>query len=189
MKFDDLGFPKVSGADDWQDSPHLAGILEFVDHPQKVDGTMYVFGRKYVRHPRERMYDVSRDQAILLMYCLYKQGRSDLVDLSFIDGRDIMSPAVRGFVRIMKGGKPYPWETWWFNRELETNWELQKLEEPFQIIVMCDVYGVEYLRRWTNANKLWRWAIRRYLCQLDGAWRGEPELAELVIQTIERRIA
>jgi hypothetical protein len=188
MIFDSMGFPRPTGATDFADSPHTCGVMWLVDHPQKPDPTQYVIGRKYIRHPTEKRYDMSRDNGLLLMYSLYKAGRADLVDLSSIDGKDLMSPAVTGFERIIKGKKPYPWQVWWFNRELETNWELQKLEEPFQIIVMADVYGVDYLRRWTQANNLWKWAIRRYYSELDGRWRGEPELAEMAIETIERKV-
>lgn len=188
MILDVLGFPRPQGASDFADSPHSAGVMWLCNHPDKPDPSKYVVNGKYIRHPSEKRYDMSRDNALLLMYALYKAGRADLIDLSRIDGKDIFSPAVHGFVRIMKGQKPWPWQVWWFNRELETNWELQKLEEPFQIIAMCDVYGPEYLARWTRANNLWLWAIRRYYSELDGRWRGEPEIAEMAISEIKSRV-
>lgn len=188
MIFDAKGYPRPTGATDFADSPHTSGVMWLADHPLKPSPLLYYAGGKYIRHPAEDRYDMSRDNAILLMYALHKAGNSDIVDLGLIDGKDIFSPAVHGFVRIIKGLKPWPWQTWWFNRELETNWTLQKLEEPFQLIVMADVYGPEYLARWTRANNLWRWAIRRYYSELDGRWRGEPELAELAISVIETKV-
>ncbi len=195
MRFDEhFNLPRVEGADDFADSSHLCGILWFIDHPQKPDPTQYVIksGRapafKYVRHPDEFRYDMSRDNALLLMYALYKAGRVDLIDLNFIDGKDLYSPAVHGMVRIMKGKKPWPWQTWWFRKELETNWDLQRLEEPFQIMVMCDVYGKQWLSDWKQNNSLWHWAIKRYLSELDGAWRKEPQLAMDSVNTVLDKI-
>jgi hypothetical protein len=46
----------------------------------------------------------------------------------------------------------------------------------------------KYLKLWTIKNSLWKWSIRRYLCELDGRWRGEPELAEWVINYVEEKI-
>ena len=57
---------------------------------------------------------------------------------------------------------------------------------------MCMVYDKahndKYLKLWTEKNKLWEWSIRRYLCELDGAWRSEKELAEYIIKEINDNI-
>jgi hypothetical protein len=188
MIFDEFGYPKVNGADDWADSPHLAGILALFDHPQQVDCAKYVVPGRYIRHPNEARYDMSRDQSILLMAGLWKQGKALLVNTDYIIGKDIIPPSVQGMVRKIKGKDYYFWQRWDFEAEFETNVTIQKLEEPFQVIAMCMVYGDGYLARWTRENNLWKWAIRRYLSELDGAWRGEKELAEYVIQKIEGMI-
>jgi len=196
MIFDSLGYPKINGADDFADSPHLAGILALFNHPQQVDMTKYVapvedssvVGRnlKYIRHPSESRYDMSRDQAILLMAGLWKQGRADLINADYIIGKDLIPPSVSGMIRKAKGKDPWFWQRGDFEAEFETNITIQKLEEPFQVIAMCMVYGDGYLDRWMRENKLWMWAVRRYLSQLDGAWRRESELAEFIIKSMNK---
>lgn len=182
MEFLD-GLPKPNGATDYNDSSHLAGILWMIDHPQKPDMTKYIVNGKYVRHPSEAKYDLSRDQFILLSYGLWKQGRADLIDLNMVDGKDIMPPSVKGMIRIMKGKKAWPWQRFFFLREFDVMCTIQRLEEPFQLMAMAEVYGL--LNEWKNKNKLWKWAIRRYFSHLDGAWRNEPELAEQIITKME----
>jgi hypothetical protein len=76
----------------------------------------------------------------------------------------------------------------WLKAEIYWHSYVQPLDEPNQIIALCSVYGDEYLKLWTNHNKLWKWSIYRYWSQLDGAWRGEPELAEWVIKYVESKI-
>lgn len=191
------GFCKPQGADDFEDSPHLAGILALFNHPQQVDMTKYVVQRtldrdtpsaKYIRCPGSK-YDVSRDQFILLAAGLWKQQKPEYVNTAWIDGRDIIPPSVHGMVRIIHGKKPFFWQRWNFEAEFQTNITIQKLEEPFQLIAMCIVYGDGFLQRWTRENNLWRWAIRRYFSELDGKWRNEPELAEFIIKRIEEMTA
>jgi len=197
MIFDDYGFVKPNGADDYMDGPHLAGILALFSHPQAVDCVKYVVNRTldrdevkatYVRHPNDSRFDFSRDQFILLAAGLWAQKKHEFVNLDWVTGKDIMPPSVHGMVRIIHGKKPHFWQRWNFEAELKVNWTIQKLEEPFQVIAQCMVYGDEYLKRWTEKNNLWKWAIRRYFSELDGRWRNEPELAEFVIQAIEKKI-
>ena len=185
MIFHGWGYPKVNGADDWADSSHLAGLLAVMDHPDAVPCLRYLVGREYIRHPNEKRYDFSRDQATMLMCGFISQGYRDCVKLSYINGKDILPPSVRGIERIAKTGKALWYQKLWLKGEIYWHSWLQPLEEPFQIIAMCRVYGPEYLKLWTSKNKLWKWSIRRYLSQLDGAWRNEPELAEWVIAKVE----
>lgn len=190
MKFEQ-GFPAPNGADDFEDSSHLAGILAVMNHPDQVDMRKYVvnvggpppYGPmwKYIRCPNPKN-DVSRDQAIEIMCGLIVQGHTELVDLKFIDGRDIMLPSVRGIERIAKKGSATWFQKWWFRQEIKLNGWLQQLEEPFQIFSMCRVYGDEFFVYWMEKNPKWMWAIRRYFYQLDGQWRAEPELAEYAIE-------
>lgn len=200
MQFDSYGYPKVMGADDFADSSHLAGILAIVEHPQAIDCRKYVtFGAEltaisYSRYPRQPIYDFSRDQAICLMSGLIKQGHTEYVNLDFITGRDILPPSVRGLVRIARGKKPTLLQRAWLKAEIYWHGYLQPLDEPFQIMCMILTYDSfaknnELLKLWTSKNKLWRWSVRRYFSQLDGAWRGEPELAEYIIQFIERKVS
>jgi len=188
MIFDVCGLPKVNGADDWADSSHLAGLLAVMHHPEAVLCLNYLAGREYVRHPAEQRYDFSRDQATMLMCGLIAQAFTLVVDLSYIKGKDILPPSVRGIERIARTGKAFWYQKLWLKGEIYWHAYLQPLEEPFQIIAMCRVYGPEYLKLWTSKNKLWKWSIRRYLSQLDGAWRNEPELAEWVIAKVEHYV-
>lgn len=197
MKFDSDNYPKVNGADDWADSSHLAGLLAVVEHPQAVNCEKYIVDRvvdrdtalaKYVRHPDETRYDFSRDQYILLACGLIAQNKRHMVNESFITGRDLLPPSVKGIRRIAQGKKPWPWQSLWLKAEILWHSYIQPLEEPNQIIALCSVYGDEYLKLWTKHNKLWKWSIYRYWSQLDGFWRGEPELAELVIKYVESKI-
>ena len=187
MRFE-KGYPKVNGASDYEDSSHLAGILAIFEHPQALNLTKYFDGKKYMRCPDSK-YDFSRDQAILLMAGLLKQGSWSYVDLKFINGKDILPPSVRGLAEIAKTGKPYWFQKLWLKAEIYWHSYIQPLDEPFQIIALCMTYGDEYLKLWTEKNTLWAWSIRRYLSQLDGAWRNEPELAEFVIDKIKEKIS
>lgn len=191
------GYPKIQGASDLEDSSHLAGILAITEHPQAVDCTKYVVPKsmnyliplsavfKYIRCPNS-VNSFSRDQAWLLMVALLKQGKKHQVDTNLIDGKDFIPPSLKGVETIAKRGKPYFWQKWWAMCEVWIHAKLQPLEEPFQTIAACEAYGLYEF--WTSRNKLWRWSILRYLAQLDGAWRGEPELAEWVINYIENKI-
>lgn len=199
MIFDEVyGLPKPNGASDYNDSSHLAGLLAVMGHPQAVDCSRYVVNRRvdretaladYVRHPSESKYDFSRDQATMLMSGLLAQGWLSYVSTSFVTGRDILPPSVRGLEAIAKRGNASWLSHWWLKREIAWHSTLQPLDEPFQIIALCISYdrahGTKYLKLWTESNKLWKWSIRRYLSQLDGEWRDEKELCEWVIAEIE----
>jgi hypothetical protein len=206
------GLPRISGASDMQDSAHLNGILCIFNHPQAVDMRNYLVDAKkgiplrdspsgglifhdkemYVRCPFEYHNDCSRDQAILIMSGNLAQHRGEAVSLDYINGRDILPPSVRGLEAIAKTGKASWLSHWWLKREIAWHATLQPLEEPFQLIALCISYdragNYGYLKKWTESNKLWRWSIRRYLCELDGSWRDEKELCEFVIAKIEGMI-
>jgi hypothetical protein len=190
------GLPRIQGASDMQDSAHLAGILAIFEHPQAARCSRYLVsdGEKlvYVRCPCELKYDFSRDQATLLMAGILAQKEVQYVGLEHIDGKDILPPSVRGLEAIAKTGKASWLSHWWLKREIQWHSTLQPLEEPFQIIALCISYdragNYGYLKRWTESNKLWRYSILRYLSELDGKWRQEPELAEYCIKWIEEKV-
>jgi hypothetical protein len=190
------GYPKVTGASDLEDSSHLAGILAIFDHTEAISCKEYIFWELgdfiYKRHP-ESKYDFSRDQFICLASGLIKQGSGDFVDLKFVNGRDIMPPSVRGLVRIAHGKKPRFYQSMWLKAEIYWHSYLQPLEEPFQLIALCMTYdnfngNNNFLKLWTKLNNKWHWSIRRYLSELDGAWRGEKELAEFIIEKVKEKI-
>lgn len=196
MRFDELGYPAPQGSTDFADSSHLAGVLAVTKHPLQVDCLNYVYlwrateGKKwinYIRHPLETRYDFSRDQAILLMSGLIAQGHNEYVNLDFITGKDILPPSVRGLVQIAQGKKPTLIQRLWLKGEIYWHSYLQPLDEPNQIIALCLSYGDEYLKLWTSKNKLWKWSVRRYWSELDGAWRNEKELCDHIIEFIENK--
>lgn len=198
MRFDEYGYPCIQGSSDSEDSSHLAGILMITDHTQAVSPMRYVksdnpdywafrpsASTRYVRCENTK-YNFSRDQAWLLMVALLKTKWRIAVRTKYIDGKDFVPPSLKGIETIAKRGKPYFWQKWWAVIEVWIHATLQPLEEPFQTIAACEAYGL--YKFWTDRNKLWRWSIRRYLCELDGAWRNEPELAEHVIKYVESKI-
>ena len=198
MRFDDVyKLPRPNGATDYNDSSHLAGMLAVTNHPEQVPCEKYVVARivdrdtaiaNYTRHPLESRYDFSRDQATMLMAGLIAQGYNDFVNLSFITGRDLLPPSVRGMVRIAQGKRPYFYQSIWLKLEIYWHSYFQPLEESNQIIALCSVYGDEYLKLWTKHNKLWKWSVRRYWGALDCEWRDEKELGEHIVSYVERRI-
>jgi hypothetical protein len=180
-------FITVNGATDFEDAAHTAGVLAITEHPEAVDcdAHVQVQPKKYFRCP-EPKYDLSRDQAWLLMVGLLKQYRLDLVRTEFINGKDLIYPSLKGIETIAKRGKPYFWQRWWAIVEVWIHAKYQPLEEPFQTIAACEAYDL--YKFWTSHNRLWRWSIRRYYSHLDGEWRGEPELTEHIIKYIETKI-
>ncbi len=199
MRFDEYGYPCIQGSSDSEDSSHLAGILVITQYTKSIDTRAYVSDiqehwlapieirptSKYIRCKNSK-YNFSRDQAWLLMVALLKQGHKEFVKTNLIDGKDFIPPSLKGVETIAKRGKPYFWQYLWAKLEVWIHAKLQPLEEPFQTIAACEAYGL--YKFWTDNNKLWRWSIRRYLCELDGAWRNEPELADHVIKYVESRI-
>jgi hypothetical protein len=198
MIFDEVyQLPRPNGATDYNDSSHLAGMLAVTNHHQQVDCENYLIDRivdrdtplgNYVRHPAEIQYDFSRDQFIPLACGLIAQGRGCMVQTRFVTGRDILPPSVRGLVRIAHGKNPQLHHRLWLKLEILWHSYIQPLDEPNQIIALCSVYGDEYLNLWTKHNKLWRWSLRRYWSELDGAWRDEKELCEHIIKYVESKI-
>jgi hypothetical protein len=188
------GYPKISGASDLEDSSHLAGILAITEHPQAVTLARYIFIKDMSAQKKEPVYkrclnskyDFSRDQSWLLMVGMLKHQESDLINTKYITGKDFIPPSLHGVETIAKRGKPYFFQKWWAMMEVYIHAKYQPLEEPFQTIAACEAYGL--YKFWTSRNKLWKWSVYRYLSQLDGAWRNEPELAEHVIAYVESRI-
>lgn len=192
MRYDEYGYICVNGSTDSEDSAHLAGILAVTEHEEQVQCNNYVVTDDDVTHGYYircliSKYDFSRDQAILLMVGLLKQGYKNLIRTRFITGKDLIPPSLHGVETIAKRGKPYFFQKWYAMLEVYVHAKFQPLEEPFQVIAMCEAYGL--YKFWTSKNKLWRYSIERYLCALDGKWRNEPELYEHVVKYIEGKIA
>ncbi len=203
MIFDELGLPRDTGATDLQDSARLAGIMTVFGWPQEVRCSKYVVaadkklggvsiveivgGRKitsmYVRHPNERIYDFSRDQAICLMAGLYAQRETGLVDKLFVDGKDWFSPSHNGHVRICQGLKSRWYQNLWLWFDVCFNIWVTPMSEPNQLLCMLMVHpDKKYLKFWLKRKKVWREAISNYWC----GWRKEYELALHMIGVLEK---
>lgn len=192
MIFDQLGLPKEKNADDWQDSSRLAGLMTLFDWPEKVDLLRYIIMEneqlKFVRHPVERKYDFSRDQYLCLIAGLSKTNSKWIIDSSFVDGKDILSPSNRGHVKRCKGHKASLFETLWLYLDIFYHAYLTPISEPNQLLAMMMVAGDKYLKTWTKHNKYWRESVSKYWGSGYGSWRGEDDFARHIIKVIESRI-
>jgi hypothetical protein len=188
------GYPKPNGASDWEDSSHLAGILVLIDHPQAPDMMKYYDGSKYIRCIGSK-YDCSRDQGVMIMSACLKQGFKGLVNIKYINGKDILLPSVHGIQSIAETGK-YSWlqsKTLELEIDFKCRNEGSMIGEPFQDMVKCMAYdlatgGNYWLKMWTTKNYLWDLAILKYLRAGDDRWRNEPELAEYVIKYVLEKV-
>lgn len=180
MIFDSLGLPKDNGASDLQDSARLAGLMTVFGY-SGIPLEKYVVGSSYVRHPNEAKYDFSRDQAVCLMAGLAVQGRHDLVNRDFITGKDIMSPAVQGHIRRCKGQKANLLQNAWLLLDVLFSALIKPMDESNQLLCILMLADKMYLKLWLKLNRKWKESIREYWC----GWRGEPELAEKMIQVLE----
>lgn len=202
MIIDEVGLPRDMGASDKQDSVRLAGLcvgfgfknfdltqyvaVEGQAVPLRDDPTQSMVFKKttYVRHPREYKFDLSRDQFICLMFGLWKMGRADLIDLAFINGKDLFSPAVKGIIAKAKGQEMTWLQKKWLKADMIWNANITPLEEPCQLFSMLMIAGNDYVKEYCKMNPRWELAFLRYFAYDDGAWRGEKEFADFMIVTI-----
>lgn len=198
MIFDNLGLPKDMGASDLQDSARLAGLAVVfgfdLTQNKRIPLEKYVMNipavglTHYVRHPLEHKYDFSRDQAICLIAGLGAQGKKDLVNKSYIDGKDIFSPSHRGHIKRCQGKKPNLLEEHWLWLDVLYSCFYQPMGEPNQLLCMLMLADPKYLKFWLKYNKHWRAAIKEYWCEAAGEWRGERELASHMIAILESKV-
>lgn len=185
MIFDKYNLPRDQGATDWNDSARLAGIMVLFDHPQAKNIPLQEYVNlelgQYRRHPKQDEYDFSRDQAVCLWAGLYIDELYDLVRTDWITGKDILTPSVKGHFARCAGGAGSWFQNLWLKLDILWNAKFQPMVEPNQLICMCVVAGPEYVKLWTSQNKVWKEAIREYWSN----WRGESDLAELMIKKLE----
>lgn len=191
MTFDELGLPREGIGGDWQDSSRLAGVMALVGYYPNgdLDLSKYVIQEKgktvYARHPKERIYDFSRDQALCLVAGLYAQGLHYLVNLDYVDGIDIFTPANRGHFKRCAGKKANWLEDAWLWFDVWRAAKFQKLKESNQLICQMVVADKKYVKYWLKNNDQWRKSILDYWSEGAGYWRGEPELAAHMIKFLE----
>lgn len=187
MRFDDLGLPIEDNASDLQDSVRLAGILTTFQWPRQIPILGYLQLQRYVRHPREYIYDLSRDQYVCLISGFKKAGLSEWVDRKYVNGKDLMSPTITGHEQRCKGLKASLWQDTWLVGDilayaLECLWNI---DEPNQLLCMVDIAGP----KWTKffcAITPWKKALRKYW--IETRTKPEVELVEHVIKYIEEKI-
>lgn len=190
MRWQD-GYPVDFGSTDGADSARLAGIMWVANHPQKPFLRDYVYhdnnGPVYRRHPVEgNKYKISRDQIAPLFAGLYLSNFQDIVNPNYNPPNgDYISPSVRGHFKRCSG-EPDTWlERMWLYLDVVYSAIIDPLAESNQLICMLMVADVRYLRMWCELNDEWEISITKYW----NGWRGEPELAELMIKTIKEKIS
>lgn len=184
MIFDELGLPKDTGASDYQDSARLAGIMATFGHPLTPDLSKYIVSGRYRRHPTEEKYSMSRDQTVCLFSGLKAQGKPNLVDPTYSTEGDLVSPSVRNHFKrcanyaTSKIGDLNLWADILWNAFITPTGESNQL--------ICILWNADpkFLKAWVKLNKKWKQSIEDYWC----GWRGEKELATLIVSKIEGRI-
>lgn len=191
MRWQD-GYPVDTGSTNGQDSARLAGIMWVFDHHDAhvFDIYDYLGDDDYLRHPNEEnVTPFSRDQASALFAGLYIK---DLmysfisVDPNYKTKNDIISPSVLGHFKRCAGLKANWFQDLWLWLDVLWSCFIAPMDESNQLICMMKVHeNKAYLKFWCKWNKKWKNSILNYWSENEGAWRGEPELAELMIKTIE----
>lgn len=189
MIFDVWDLPRDEGASDKQDSARLAGLAVLFGLYPEIPLWGYVMRKgHYVRHPKEYIYTMSRDQTICLFAGLWAQKRFDLIDPGYNTEGDLVSPAVRGHFRRCARLDSTWFQDAWLMADVYAHAWINPMGEPNQLIAMMMVADPKFLRMWCRLNKSWRQSILNYWCQGEGAWRGEIQLAHKMISVIEERI-
>lgn len=198
MRFDELGLPIEDNASDKQDSARLAGFLTTFEWPRSFNLLEYVksvpmppsndvYAFKYVRHPEEYIYDLSRDQYVCLIAGLSKQDHQEIISREFVNGKDFMSPTIAGHERRCKGIKTSLWQNAWFVGDIvvyaiECLWNI---DEPNQLLCMAEVAGKNWLKFFCIITP-WKKALRKYW--IETRTKPEIELVDHVIKYVESRI-
>lgn len=206
MRFDQLNLPIEDNASDKQDSIRLAGLMAVFDHPEAVPMNRYLLiegdriplrdtpdsvficpKNMYVRHPKEYIFDLSRDQYICAIGGFSEQNKRYLIDRKYVNGKDLLSPTVTGHELRCKGQKASWWHDLWLWCDMMYHAKFTPLSEPNQLLVMLKIAGTDWVQSYCKANPKWREALRTYWI----ATRAKPEveLCEHIIKQIESIIA
>lgn len=187
MKFDELGLPSDNGSSDKQDSARLAGIMTVFGWLQRVNLMFYInhAKQKYVRHPNEHIYDMSRDQSIPLIAGLFLQGHRFFVCREYIDGKDILSPSVMGHIRRCQGKKAHWWQDAWLYLDILWSAYADPKAELNQLLCVLIIAGPKWIERFKRHHKSWEKNLIDYWC----GWRNEPELCDVMIKKIKEMAA
>lgn len=184
MRFEH-GLPIEDNASDRQDSVRLAAICNFFSFPVPVppiDIRRYFLPAKkiIVRSPIEYIYDLSRDQWI----CFVSAAPADLIDRQYVNGRDLMSPAVAGHEARCKGNQASRWQNAWLWCEMLFHARVTPLSEPNQILMMAMKAGK--IKTYCRMNPQWRKALKIYW--VESRKKPETALCEHIIKVIEEQL-
>lgn len=183
---------KIQGASDFEDSSMFNGLLVLFDFA-RVDLSYFIkrssFSEKfsYVRHPYGTKYSFSRDQYLCLAAGMAKS-MPENINNNWVNGKDLLSPANRGYLQKCKGGTISRLQSLWLKAEILFHAKCTPLSEPNQLIAMMMVAGPEYLKLWTRSNPQWQRSIKKYWYEEDGSWRNEKDFAEHMIKTISSAV-
>lgn len=196
MRWQD-GYPVENGASDAQDSARLIGILAVFGYPidkiKYCDYMNFLGDSFYLRHPKEGNlpgHKYSRDQLICYVAGL-KVLNLDYLSLSYYkpENGDWLSPSHKNHLIICAGFEPTLIGNLWLWLDVLWSCFIDPIAESNQLICMMKTHPSKaYLKFWCKWNKKWANSIRNYWSENEGAWRGEPELAELMIKTIEEDV-
>jgi hypothetical protein len=202
MIFDELNCPRDTGATDFKDSFRLAGMMTLFNYPHPVDMKQYmsIVDGYYIRHPKVGLNedDMSLDQAEVGMAGLWKQTGPKYISENRVIGKDWKRPDFMGHVRRMQGLKAS-----WFQSLcllLALLWHCWRtpLAEPNRMLAKLRVAGRDWMYLYMSLNKSWRLGLRRYWYEgwiefdennnpkTEGAWRGEKDLCEHIINELEK---
>lgn len=204
MYFDEFNLPIEDNASDKQDSARLAGIMVAFNYPNsdKIDLKLYckklesfngnfilssipefIKTIQYLRHPNEYIYDFSRDQLICLMAGLSKNYKP-LVSNFYANGKDFLSPTVKGHEARCKGLKASWLQDLWLKADMFIHAKFTPLAESNQLFCMLKIAGPEWIRSYCKMNPKWREGLRKYW--IDTRAKPEKELCEHMIKEIEK---
>lgn len=96
----------------------------------------------------------------------------------FPNGADILTPSHMNHLRVCAGYSPTLIGRLWLMADIAFHSLFTPMNEPNQIMAMCQVAGPFYVRMLRKMNGKLDAAIREYW----SGWRGEPEFAEFLIQ-------
>lgn len=192
MRWQD-GYPCDSGSTNGQDSARLAGLMKVFKHPESDNFHLswYVDKFNYFRHPKEiNATPFSRDQASCLFAGLCVSNLEYFVLQDYQPENDIITPSVRGHFIRCAGFKANWFQDLWLWLDVIYSCFIDPIAEPNQLLCMLMVHpNKAYLKFWCKWNKQWAKSVRDYWCENAGAWRGEPELAEIMIRKIQEVVS
>lgn len=215
MIIDKYGLPKDVGATDKMDSARLAGLMACLNHPLAPDLSAYVINNdQCVRNPHEfpanNPNNFSRDQLMCLVAGLHAQGRADICAAiyeaaikrncraqnietdypgtikKFPDGADILAPSHMMILGIAANKGTTILGTIWLIIDILFNAIFTPTRESNQLVCQLTVAGTKWLKFYKLVTPMWRTAIKNYWSENAGSWRKEPELAQLMIDTLEK---